>query len=558
MLEETKKLRLFKAELLDYDSLLHAIHGFAGVFHLASPVYPPNVVDPEVDVIELAVKGTVNELNACVEAKVKPSGAAVTTNPICPKDHVMDETCWSDKDFQRQNKDLILEQGSKIRQTRSPRCVDCLSYSLFGSNVAIHHQQKRHSPHQSSKRKIHTAHMMTTWDLVEKLKSMYPGYNYPKRFATAEEEQKMNSEKLQKLGWKDKPSEETLMDSVRAAWSPMKGEGQPRFVSRMKKERRMEEGRICVTGAGGFIASWVVKLLLSRGYKVHGTVRDPSDPKNAHLKSLENAHENLWLFKAELLNYESIRTAVSGCAGVLHVASPVPAGKVDLYEPALAGTKNVLNACLKEKVNKVIVVSSIAAVVANQSWPKDQAMDETCWSDLDYCRSRDQWYSVAKTMAETEAWEVARRTGLNVVTICPSLVFGPMLQPTLNSSSLYLLTLMKGRDPAEHSGIAFVDVRDTAEAILLVYESPDAEGRYICSSYELRNQAIVEILKKRYPEYDYPKSFKEVLADLRLSSLKLQNLGWKYRPLEEALVDVMENYKQIGALDRSTNGDDSS
>lgn len=34
---------------------------------------------------------------------------------------------------------------------------------------------------------------------------------------------------------------------------------------------------VCVTGAGGFIASWLVRRLLSGGdYAVHGTVRDPS------------------------------------------------------------------------------------------------------------------------------------------------------------------------------------------------------------------------------------------------------------------------------------------
>ena len=32
---------------------------------------------------------------------------------------------------------------------------------------------------------------------------------------------------------------------------------------------------VCVTGAGGFIASWIVKLLLEKGYTVHGTVRNP-------------------------------------------------------------------------------------------------------------------------------------------------------------------------------------------------------------------------------------------------------------------------------------------
>ncbi|KAL6549187.1 NADPH-cytochrome p450 reductase [Orobanche hederae] len=34
-------------------------------------------------------------------------------------------------------------------------------------------------------------------------------------------------------------------------------------------------GTVCVTGAGGYVASWLIKLLLSHGYTVHGTVRNP-------------------------------------------------------------------------------------------------------------------------------------------------------------------------------------------------------------------------------------------------------------------------------------------
>ena len=36
-----------------------------------------------------------------------------------------------------------------------------------------------------------------------------------------------------------------------------------------------EKGRVCVTGGGGFLASWVIKLLLSKNYFVHTTVRQP-------------------------------------------------------------------------------------------------------------------------------------------------------------------------------------------------------------------------------------------------------------------------------------------
>jgi hypothetical protein len=59
------------------------------------------------------------------------------------------------------------------------------------------------------------------------------------------------------------------------------------------------------------------------------------DEKNAHLKSLENATDNLKLFKADLLDYDSIVSAVVGCDGVFHVASPVPSTKVSNPEVLL-------------------------------------------------------------------------------------------------------------------------------------------------------------------------------------------------------------------------------
>ena len=40
----------------------------------------------------------------------------------------------------------------------------------------------------------------------------------------------------------------------------------------------MAEGKtVCVTGATGFIASWIVKMLLERGYTVRGTIRNPGE-----------------------------------------------------------------------------------------------------------------------------------------------------------------------------------------------------------------------------------------------------------------------------------------
>ncbi|AQL04877.1 Cinnamoyl-CoA reductase 1-like [Zea mays] len=312
---------------------------------------------------------------------------------------------------------------------------------------------------------------------------------------------------------------------------------------------------VCVTGAGGFIASWLVKLLLCRGqYKVRGTVRDPGASKNAHLKVLEGAGERLQLVKADLLDYSSVASAIAGCEGVFHVASPVPSGRssnpeVEVIGPAVTGTTNVLKACYEAKVGRVVVVSSCAAVYANPNYPKGKVFDEDCWSDEAYCRKNEDWYFVSKTLAEREAFAYAAKTGLDVVTICPSLVFGPLMQPTVNSSSKIILKYFTGdRETVENILRNMVDVRDVADALLLAYEKPEASGRYICSSHAIKVADMINILKTLYPSYPYPKNFVEDDDNSVYSSEKLQKLGWSFKPIEESLRDTVESYKAFGIL----------
>ncbi|RWR72282.1 cinnamoyl-CoA reductase 1-like protein [Cinnamomum micranthum f. kanehirae] len=325
------------------------------------------------------------------------------------------------------------------------------------------------------------------------------------------------------------------------------------------------EGRVCVTGAGGFVASWLVKLLLSKGYMVHGTVRNPDDEKNNHLKSLEKAQENLQLFKADLLDYDSLYAAIEGCNGVFHVASPVPPSNVanpearfssatELLEPAVRGTLNVLKVCSETGVERVVVVSSAAAVTFNPSWPPNKPMDEDCWTDVDYCRESKAWYTwycIAKTTAEREALKYAENTGLDVVTVCPSYVFGPLLQPTMNTSTRIFIDLFKGRSETVENRIwAIVDVRDVAEALLLVYKKKEASGRYICSPRAVQIHSLVEKLKSKYPDYNYPKNYIEVDPEGMPSSEKLKRLGWECRSLEETIADSVESYQEAGILNK--------
>ncbi|CAN1330976.1 Cinnamoyl-CoA reductase 1 [Linum perenne] len=286
---------------------------------------------------------------------------------------------------------------------------------------------------------------------------------------------------------------------------------------------------VCVTGAGGFLGSWVVRLLLSKEYSVHGTVRDPTDDKYAHLKQLPKASTNLKLVKADLLDYPSL---------------------VELLEPAVTGTRNVVKACVETQVNRAVVVSSGAAVSMNPNWPKDKPMDESCWSDKEYCKTTENWYCASKTEAESLAFEYGEAHGLDVVSVCPNLILGPILQPTVNASTMVLIKLLKdGLYSVENKHRMIVDVQDVAEALVLVYEKPEAQGRYICTAHSVYPQQMVEILKEKYPNYNFPNKFIETHEKREMSSEKLQRLGWSYRPLEQTLVESVESYKKAGILD---------
>ncbi|XP_012446982.1 cinnamoyl-CoA reductase 1 [Gossypium raimondii] len=314
-------------------------------------------------------------------------------------------------------------------------------------------------------------------------------------------------------------------------------------------------GKVCVTGAGGYLGSWVVKHLLSNNYTVHGTVRQPGDAKYAHLNQLERASHNLQLFKADVLDYDSLCSAITGCTGVFHVASPVPSTIVpnpqeEVIEPAVKGTLTVLKACVESNVKRVVVVSSVTAVSLNPRWPVGQIKDEACWSDKEYCAATKNWYCLSKTEAESEAFEFAKKSGLDVVTVCPTLIWGPLLQSTINASSKVLINLLKeGYDTLENKLRKIVDVRDVAQALLLVYEKPAAEGRYICTAHTIKARDLVDKLRSMFPQYNYPKSFTAGGEEDTVSSEKLQRLGWSYRPLEETLVDSIESYKKAGILD---------
>ncbi|KAK4411085.1 Tetraketide alpha-pyrone reductase 1 [Sesamum angolense] len=288
------------------------------------------------------------------------------------------------------------------------------------------------------------------------------------------------------------------------------------------------EGKVvCVTGASGYVASWLVKLLLERGYTVKGTLRNLNDPNQIlHLKALNGADERLHLLQADLLEDGSFDSVVDGCEGVFHTASPVLFStthpQAELIQPAVQGTLNVLRSCSKvTSVRRVVVTASIASVTFNKKTKgPDVVIDETWFSDPVFCEESQQWYALSKTLAERAAWKFAEENGIDLVVMNPGFMSGPMLQPTLNVTSAIFLDLAKGKEvfPLYH----FVDVRDVSYAHIM--------------AFEILRLAADTVLSKDNKCTEDPTH--------EVSKKKAESLGINFMAMEVSFKDTVESFKE--------------
>lgn len=303
------------------------------------------------------------------------------------------------------------------------------------------------------------------------------------------------------------------------------------------------EGKVvCVTGASGYIASWLVKLLLARGYTVKATVRSLNDPrKTEHLLALDGAKERLHLFEANLLEEGSFDSVVEGCDGAFHTASPVVLTvtdpKAELLDPALKGTLNVLQSCAKvPSIKRVVITSSMASVMINGKPLKpDVVIDETWFSDPVFCEKVKQFYALSKTLAEEAALKFAKENKIDLVTLHPGYVIGPLLQPVLNLTSGGILNLIKNGKEVFPDGIyRFVDVRDVAYAHILAFEIAPASGRYCLVGKVTYSSEFFKILHKLYPALNIPETCNDekIVPPYQVSEERAKSLGIDFLPLE--------------------------
>jgi nucleoside-diphosphate-sugar epimerase len=324
---------------------------------------------------------------------------------------------------------------------------------------------------------------------------------------------------------------------------------------------------VLVTGATGFVAGHCIRELLAHGYPVRGTVRNRRDPaKTAHLDAMGPGLE---LVCADLERDDGWAAAVEGCGAVLHVASPFPAALPDdeaaLVRPAVEGTRRVLRACARSRgaVRRVVVTSSLAAIVYGHDRAGERVFTEADWSNAERCAP----YQKSKTLAERLAWDFVaalppdERFELTVVN--PGFVIGPVLGREVGTSGELVRKLLCRELPACPAlGWAMVDVRDVASAHRLALESPRAAGeRYIAAGPHVWMQEAARILAAefgpqgyRVPTRHLPYWILWLIArtdrtvrmslgyvghrELVSNDKARRELGWDPRPPRDSLIDM--------------------
>ena len=328
---------------------------------------------------------------------------------------------------------------------------------------------------------------------------------------------------------------------------------------------------VLVTGASGYIASHCIKVLLENGFKVKGSVRDlkkVETTKNFLEDSLNV--DNLEFCELNLLNDRGWYSALEDCDYLIHLASPCtikePKNESEIINPAVEGTLRALNFANNSKVKKVVLTSSIGAMLYGNEKKYCETSD---WTDLsEYVGS----YIKSKTMAEKTAWNYFNslpNPSFSFTTINPGMVFGPVINRNLDGvSQNMILNLIRGQYPfLPDIYFSVVDVRDVAKIHVDVLFKKESDNKRLIVSSE-KSISFLDIsrnLKKigfiKCPTKLIPSILIRFLAffkkDMKITYMMIKKgyfevdisktksiFNWNPITLENSLLDMIESFDE--------------
>lgn len=337
-----------------------------------------------------------------------------------------------------------------------------------------------------------------------------------------------------------------------------------------------KDQKVLVTGANGYLATHIIRILLERGFHVVGTVRNQ-----------EKADKISGEFKGKPLEFVFVKDMSATDAfdklfqedksitTVLHTASPLIGyvSNEETVQQAVSGVRSVLEAIKKyaPQVETVVYTSSVAAMISPKQFlygDPTLTITEDTWNSTeynDYASDEISAYIISKTYAEKEFWKFIKEEKPNFkgAAVNPPFIFGPLLPSvkTISDVAGSAATIVEQLTKKQPDGYdyntltnVFTDVRDVALSHVLVLERPELLGHRVApiAGY-FSGQQILNIANKHFPSLKGkipvgdPSNPSGRLSELfKYNTSKTDKfLGIKWIPLEQSVVDTFHSVKDF-------------
>ena len=242
--------------------------------------------------------------------------------------------------------------------------------------------------------------------------------------------------------------------------------------------------KVLVTGGSSYISKHCIAQLLEKGYRVKTTLRDlkKADEIKYDLKKFLNKEFEIEFYEADLIKDKGWNEAIDGCDAIFHLAGPFPfevkVSEEEQIAPHVDGSLRILEISKKNNVNRVIMISSVAAAYMGK--PGETNIDETKWTD-ENTKGIDA-YTKSIVLKEKAAWKfVEKNDSIKLTVINPPVVLGPGIGKPTKTGSLVLFKKLITKElpvaPPFKQGMT--DVRDVAKMFLGALENDNTIGKRI-------------------------------------------------------------------------------